>query len=436
MENKGLLAGYAKLDITPDYPIGLGGYSNAEKRISEGVEDRIYATCIALTEGEQTVLVFAVDNCGTGQATTTGFREKVAEAVGVPVTNIFYTASHSHNCPALSSHDKAEQYKAFLVETMIAAAKQALEDRAPAVTMAAKKLFQGMNATRHVLLANGEVAGSDWRRRESPPIGNAGTPDSQMVLVKFAREGKRDILMINWQGHPDCSGQIGKLMISPSFIGPLRDTVAAGTGMEVVYFTGADGNMIIDARIPEFRHHNLDYRRYAVRMGTLALDLVDELEVVEGSGIATANAYVEAPIDHSWDHMLDAAKEVYDLFKKTDRPTADVLGRQYDFSSCYQARAIISRHGMGESITLEVNAFRVGGVGFACGSYEMFSESGLEIKSRSPYAYTMVLTGNSSYIPSKRAFTNRCYESDTGFFAEGTAELLVDRFVELLEKIQ
>lgn len=434
MENQ-LLAGFAKLDITPDYPIGLGGYSNAHVRVSEAVEDPIYATCIALTEGEQTVLVYTVDNCGTSLTMTQGFRKTISEAVGIPPENIFYTASHSHSCPALAGHEKSEQYTGFLLDTLIEAAKKALEDRASAVTMAAKKLFQGMNSTRHVQLANGEVAGSDWRRRSSPAIGNAGTPDSQMVLVKFAREGKRDILMINWQGHPDCGSQIGHLRISPSFIGPLRDTVAAGSGMEVAYFTGADGNMIIDSRLPEYRH-NMNYRRYGVHMGTLVLELMDQLQVVEGQGIATANAFVEAEVDHSWDHLVEAADEVYALFKKTDRPTADALGKQYSFSSCYQARAIRTRYNMGKSITLEIGAFRVGGIGFACGSYEMFSESGLQIKSRSPYEYTLVLTGNSGYIPSKRAFANRCYESDTGLYAEGTAETLVDEFVTLLEKIQ
>ena len=78
----------------------------------------------------------------------------------------------------------------------------------------------------------------------------------------------------------------------------------------------------------------------------------------------------------------------------------------------------------------------MGGVGFVLGTYEMFSESGLEIKAGSPYEYTMVLTGNSSYIPSKRAFMNRCYESDTGLYAEGTAEILVENFLKLLHSIQ
>lgn len=434
METK-LLAGYAKIDITPDYPIGLGGYSNANVRISEAVEDRIYATCIALTEGEQTILLYTVDNCGFGYEIADQLRAPVTAATGIGGEKIFVMATHSHSCPGLGGHDQAEKYKAFLGEAMAEGARKALADQTPAVTMAAKKYFHGMNCTRHVQLADGRFAGSDWRRRESPAIGNAGIPDSQMVLVKFAREEKRDILLINWQGHPDRSGEIGKLRISPSFVGPLRDTVAAGSGMEVAYFTGADGNMNIDSRLPDYKH-NMNYRRYGVHMGALALSLTDELEVVEGQGIAAARAYVEAPIDHSWDPMLEQAKEVYELFKQTDRPTADVLGKKYDFSSCYQARAIISRASMGESRTLELNAIRIGGVGIAVGTYEMFSESGLEIKAGSPYPYTLVMTSNSGYIPSKRAFTNRCYEADTTFFAEGTAEMLVEKFKDLLEQVR
>ena len=160
------------------------------------------------------------------------------------------------------------------------------------------------------------------------------------------------------------------------------------------------------------------------------------MEPVEGSGIATARITVDAPVDHSWDHMLPQAQEVFKLWKATDKPTGDELGKKYSFSSVYQARAIISRSKMDATRSLELSAFRVGGVGFAVGTYEMFSESGLEIKSGSPYPYTMVLTGNSSYIPSRRAFANRCYESDTGFFAEGTAEMLVENFLKLLHAIQ
>jgi hypothetical protein len=46
------------------------------------------------------------------------------------------------------------------------------------------------------------------------------------------------------------------------------------------------------------------------------------------------------------------------------------------------------------------------------------------------------MTGNSSYIPSEKSHDYRCYEADTGFYLKGTAELLVDNYVEMLKKIQ
>ena len=112
------------------------------------------------------------------------------------------------------------------------------------------------------------------------------------------------------------------------------------------------------------------------------------------------------------------------------------MGKKYSFSSVYQARAIISRSKMGPTRTMELNTIRIGGVGIAVGTYEMFSESGLEIKAGSPYEYTMVMTSNSSYMPSRRAYANRCYESDTGFYAEGTAEMMVEKYLEMLRSIR
>ena len=434
-ENTGLLAGFAKVDITPDFVTGLGGYSNAESRLHTGVAEPIYTTCIALTDGDETILVYTIDNCACDHGVAEWIRERVTEATGIAGEKIFCSATHSHNCPSFWAYPTAEQYRELLLNACVEAAKKALEDRAPAKTMGTKKQFPNMNFVRHVELANGVAAGYDWARHKSPILGFAGHPDDMMVLVKFAREEKKDILLVNWQGHPDCSKDIGFELISPSFVGPLRDTVAAGTGMEVAYFTGADGNMIIDSMLLPYRH-NMKWRRYGVHIGMLALDALEELEEVEGSGIKTCRAMVDVDVDHSWDHMVPQANEVYDLWKATDKPTGDAHGKQYGFSSVYQARAIRDRAKMDKTMTLEINAFRVGGIGFTTGTYEMFSESGIAIKKASPYAYTMVLTGNSSYIPSDRAFNHRCYEADTGFYARGTAEKLVDKYLEMLKEIQ
>jgi hypothetical protein len=437
-ETKGLMAGFAKMDITPDYTVGLGGYSNAETRRNVGIAMPIYATCIALREGEETILVYTIDNCACGRGTADEIREVVGAATGIPGDKMFFGATHTHNAPSIGGYPEARMYRNQLYAACARAAQLALEDLAPAKTLAAKKSFPGWNNTRHVRLENGVVAGYNWRTFESPIKELFGPADHEMVLIKFDRgEEKKSILMINWQGHPDCSKDIGFELIAPSYPGPLRDTVEAGSGMHVAFFTGADGNMIIDCRVflPE-QAHNLKWRRYGVKIGSLALELLDELQEVEGSGIATKRHIFEAEVDHSWDHMLEQANEVYDLWKATDKKTGDALGKKYNFSSSYQARAIRSRAAMGKTIELETNAFRVGGIGFTTGTYEMFAESGMQVKEGSPYDFTFVITGNSSYIPAERNFEYRCYEADTGFYAIGTAEKLVDNYIKMLKEIQ
>ena len=144
----------------------------------------------------------------------------------------------------------------------------------------------------------------------------------------------------------------------------------------------------------------------------------------------------EAPIDHSWDHMLPQAQEVYDLWKTVGKPEGDALGKTYGFTSSYQARAIKSRCQMPENRSMEVNAFHIGGVGFTTGTYEMFSDAGIYIRENSPFEFTFLMTGNSGYIPSDAAFNYRCYEADTGFFARGTAEKLAENYVKMLNEVK
>lgn len=431
-----LQAGFGKVNITPDFSVGIGGYSNAETRRSEYVEAPIYTTCIALEDGGETVLLFTVDNCGIGRAVADRIRESAIAATGVPADHIFVGATHSHSCPSIMNDEAGLRYQELFYAACAEAAKQALADLAPAAVSAGMPVFEGMNFVRHYLTANGTYAGSNFGSfKDNPAVAHAAPTDPKMVLVRFAREEKRDILLINWQGHPDRAREIGFAGIAPSYVGPLRDTVAAGTGMLVAYFTGADGNVNIDSLIAEEKHH-LNWRQYGVKMATLVIDALENLQPVEGEGIRAKRELFEAEIDHSWDNMLEQANEVYDYWKATDIREGNRLGQTYGFTSAYQARAIRSRYNMEKTGMLDIGAARVGGIGFTSGTYEMFSESGTYVKENSPYAATVVITGNSSYIPSEAAFGYRCYEADTGFYAKGTAEKLAKRYVEMLEELK
>ena len=440
-EERILLAGFSKVDITPDYPTGLGGYSNAESRQHTGIAENVYVTCIAITEQvdgkKNTILLYTIDNCACEHWMAEDIRAVVAPITGVTGDRIFCSATHTHSAPSWGGYPNAQRYNEDFLEAAIKAAREALADRAPAVQMAAKRDVYGMNFVRHFKLQDGTYGGSNFGNfKDNPAVGYAAEPDRQLLLVQYRREmPKKSITLVNWQGHPDCARAAGFENITSGYPGTLRDALSLYTGDLVAFFTGADGNTNITTRIKE-DFHGYNWREYGVEMAKIAYEMYQELQEVEGTGISFKREMFEAPIDHSWDHMLPQANEVYDLWKSVGKPEGDALGATYGFTSSYQARAIKSRATMPESRSMEVNAFRVGGVGFTTGTYEMFSDAGIYIRANSPYAYTFLLTGNSGYIPSDAAFNYRCYEADTGFYARGTAEKLAENYVKMLNEVK
>ena len=437
MPEAGLYAGFGKVDITPDYEVGLSGYSNPESRPGVMVEERVYTTCIALTDGDETILLYTIDTCGCTNAIAERIRAVVSPATGIPGEKIFCAATHGHNCPAFFGYPAVERYYSDFLAACVKAAEDALADRAKAQMLAAKKRFFGVNFVRHAVLKDGTVVSpGKGATKENPAVGYVTDPDRTMMLLKLEREGnKKPILLMNWQAHPDQARAIGFHSICAGYPGPLRDILGALSGCLVAYFTGADSNTSYESRV-KTDMHGMTWRQYAGHMATLANQLLEKLEPVEGTGIATTRRMVEVEIDHSWDHMLEQANEVFDLWKATDKPTGDAAGKQYGFSSVYQARAIRSRASMEKTSELELNTFRVGGVGFTTGTYEMFSDAGIHIRDHSPYDFTFLLTGNSGYIPSEKSHDYRCYEADTGMFMKGTAEKLVDNYLEMLNEVQ
>ena len=426
-----LQIGYAKIDITPSYSVGLRGYSNAEDRMSEGFVTYIYATCIAATQGDETILVYTVDSIAMEHNTAEDFREVITEATGIPGDKIFFGATHSHSCP-----DRQKQYKEDLGNWLIEGAQEALKDRAPATVLAGTKVIEGMNFVRHYEMIDGTYAGSNFGDFSKVIVGHATETDSQMVLVKFDRaDDKGDVLLVNWQAHPDSATEIGYNQIAASWVGPLRDELEKLCGMKVAYFTGAAGNQNKDSKIPEEKN-NMTWRDYGVKMGQLANEALTCLQPVENTGIRTYRQMLEVDIDHSWDHMLDQANEVYKLWKSAGKSAVDALGKTYGFTSSYQARAIRTRANMDATTTLEINAFTIGGVGFTTGTYEMFSDHSNYVKQNSPFDVTFVITGCSGYIPTPEAYEYRSYEADTGYYAAGTGEKLAEAYVDMLKQIK
>lgn len=118
-----MVVGAAKLDITPDFPVRLAGYSS-RREPSEGVAQRLWAKALVFgkDEGDGPAVLVTVDNCGVPAPLVKKVRERLADK-GVHGDRLVVCSSHSHCCPWLVG------YAPFLSQDELPAEQQQLRER-------------------------------------------------------------------------------------------------------------------------------------------------------------------------------------------------------------------------------------------------------------------------------------------------------------------
>ena len=94
-----LRAGAAKAVITPDVHatrVYMAGYG--QNRVATGVHDDLYARCLALGAGDQTLVVCAADLIGLFYDDVLKIRERV-KAQAPEVTHLIVASTHDHEGP-------------------------------------------------------------------------------------------------------------------------------------------------------------------------------------------------------------------------------------------------------------------------------------------------------------------------------------------------
>lgn len=429
--------GYGKANITPDGQVGMGGYGRADQRLSTGVLSYLWATCIAITDAEDnTVLIYGLDLSASG--TSLGYIGDVSSATGVPIDNIIMSASHTHSSPdyGVPTSGSGEAVKK-LRKGLIDAAVTAMEDRKPAQMFGGSVDTVGMNFVRHYLCNDGTYCGDNFGSSASGYAGHASDADPQLQVVKFVREGDNDIWFTNFQCHPHQTGGSKKYDLSADVVGRYRETMENKLGVEVIYLSGAGGNLNSHSRIKE-EQTTQDWKAWGDKLAEYAQSI--EFQPLNTGKVQISKSTFTAKINHEWDAYANICGDLRSRWDKGEIETAEVirLGAEagIKLNSPYHAGAISNRASMGDSSSFDIQAVSFGDVGLASAPYEMFDTNGMFIKENSPFAMTFVATcsnGGNGYFPSRFAFdTYGGYECDTTKYVPGSAEALADQYISML----
>ena len=439
-EDTSLQVGFGKVNITPAYSVGLGGSGNDKIRRSTGIVSYVYATCVALRSGGETYLLYTVDTLSINDNLADQLRVKILEEIPeLELDNIYLMATHSHSCPTPYWPDENEgKYRNEFMEWIPQAAKLAIRDLAPATMEVTQFDIEGMNFVRHYIMNDGTYAGDQFGDASSGYKAQTYEPDHEMILVNFPREGKEDVLLVNWAAHPSnpYDAAIGYLNISADHPGWCRDELEKLTGAKVAYFNGASGDLDFYNYVKE-ENHGLNAQQYGEKLAQYAYEHYDELKPVDTTVIRSVTRDVTVTVEHELEHLLVQCMEIRDIYQEEgNKKLANEKAYALGLSSCFHASAIVGRSKLGPTEVRELNAFSLGPVGFVTCTFEMASEHADELKAMAPFDTVFIMSGNQRYIPREEAIDYHSYEGDTRFYVRETGDMMVNQFNEMLGEVK
>ena len=130
-----LKAGFSRLDVTPPFGTEISGYFTV--RISDGILDPLYINTVAVGNGNENLILMAVDYIGISHKYNTEIRAHISEKTGIPSDHIILAALHQHTSISIreapqnnvvSDHD----YMEMLSRKFCDVAQMALSDMSDA----------------------------------------------------------------------------------------------------------------------------------------------------------------------------------------------------------------------------------------------------------------------------------------------------------------
>ena len=413
--------GYARVVITPPQNV-------LELKGKESVADDVYATCLAIDDGEKIALFVSLDMQDLMPDGNDTIRSKISSVTKIPSSNIFLAVTHDHS----GINFGAESVWSFNTSLNIAnAAKAAIND------LSETKMYIG----------TGDTTGAAWVRRYVMPDGSmtsispgkggavksVSDADASLQVVRFVREeeDKKDVVLLNWQGHlAHAVGTKGlEKALSADITHYLREDIEkADEDALVMFFAGASGNLNLNPPNEDARLYE-NYIEVAHAIADEALEVMEDLTRIKAGKINITRQTYKAK------NAVDSAEDIAAAQVRLDQ---DKISPRSDLERA-RDRYMVARNKNAYS-DLRISAIAIGDLGLVTAPYEMFDNNGVQIKEGSPFEMTIVITNSDgawAYMPSYEAFTEYGgYETDATYFPTGMGEELVAEFLKMLNEVK
>lgn len=436
-----LRIGYAREIYSPDTPQTQNGV-----RMGYSVLTDVTVTCVALQSGEKNALIFSNDIRNLADEFTDTFRKRVSETTGVPGENIMICATHNHSAPDPHYYHKREETTDWLERiafpAILRAAKGAMADLSPVLRLRAGTAeVEHATFVRRYFREDGmfsSIMGDAYS--PSKPARHETEADTELRALRFYREGKKDVVITNFQVHAATALGASPDVICADFLHEFRNTVEESGELSVIYLQGGCGNLNTYSRVDPDAC-NTDYDRVGRIVGEGTLRALKTAKDMDFGTFSVKREFYTGIVNHTRDHLVEKARETRAAYKEKgyDRKTGAELMREAGFDSEHECAQIIAKSTMPKTQQIPLCTVCFGEVGMTFAPFEQFDTNCMQIRAASPFAFTMTVSyanGRHHYLPSAYSFSNKGYEPLQCFYIPGTGETVALEFLKQLKNVK
>jgi hypothetical protein len=433
------LVGISRHHINPPPGIFARCWGSATHDIASGLHKPLLATCVVFADaaGRQSLVLLALDlSWWSSKQDELGLRMGILSGTRLAEDQLMLHVSHTHSAPRTAPEfadrpggEFIEPYRNQIMRTCVALIDKARRSLAPATLT--------WRAGQCALAYNRDLAAPDGRILCG--INPGAKADDTLLMGRVADpSGKIRCTFVNYACHPISLGG-GNTLVSPDYVGALRETVEAATGgAECVFLHGASGDQAprrsfeSDPRIADQNGAEVGYAALSVLSSMFHPQASLEFVGAEESG---------TPLAIWREHEAAAGRTIASRrvtvpLKIAEMPRAEELQRAIaEAKEGYMVerltRRLLARQSVGDGPEAEFS-FLVWQLGdsFIVGTpAEMHTAFQLELRRRFPSSSIAVLNivnGYASYLPPRADFAIGAYPVRVSYFGIGSMETVLE----------
>jgi len=452
-DNPVFRAGAFAADITPQqFPLNMpGGFS---ANLAESAHDPLHARALVLEDHATTIAMVVVDNLGLSPALIVEAKQLASQKTGIPVEKILVSSTHTHSAPSSGGGKVGSPEAAYLqrlLDGIVESIVKAHETRRPATAGAASHPLPEEVFNRRWYLKPGKMTPNPFGKLDEVRM-NPGTdpdtidrpagPTDPDFLVLSVQDEKRQQIALYASYALHYVGATPPKQVSADYFGEfarLMPSRLRGDGtMVAMLANGASGDINnIPFTVTRPPRETFEQVRIVAQKAADAAwfahrhitthDPAPKLGMVE----RLVNLRYRRPAKED----IAAARTVLGTKVKEE---IDALPR---LAQHYAASVLAAAERSEETLTVPVQAIRVGDLAICGLPFEVLVEIGLELREKSPFAETMVIglaNGRHGYLPNPSQHALGGYETwlGTNTVEVDSSEILTKQLLEMLGELK